>query len=148
MKHKESQVSRNWMASLLEGSLSPELTIKVLAAALADGSFRVGQNESMNPASLYSSIAPVTEDTALTASGQLIATDVDHGATQTWSVQGNATGTYGSIEVDSDCRVQQGDATLSGAAQTGAPAWLPRVLPGTVRYAGRIHEHPVELPAE
>jgi VCBS repeat-containing protein len=42
----------------------------------------------------------VTEDTALTASGQLTANDADAGATQTWSVQGAATGAYGSFAVD------------------------------------------------
>ncbi|MCX7248251.1 MAG: VCBS domain-containing protein, partial [Burkholderiales bacterium] len=42
----------------------------------------------------------VKEDTTLTVSGQLSASDVDHGATQAWSVQGSATGTYGSIAVD------------------------------------------------
>src|SRR4029079_2816182 len=40
----------------------------------------------------------VTEDTALTASGQGTSSDVDHGATATYS--GNATGTYGSFVVD------------------------------------------------
>lgn len=43
---------------------------------------------------------PVKEDATLTAAGQLAASDVDHGATQTWSVQGTDTGTYGSIGVD------------------------------------------------
>ena len=42
----------------------------------------------------------VKEDTTLTVSGQLSASDVDHGATQTWRVQGSATGTYGAIAVD------------------------------------------------
>ena len=42
----------------------------------------------------------VTEDTALTASGQLTASDADAGAMQTWSVQGAATGIYGSFAVD------------------------------------------------
>jgi iron complex outermembrane receptor protein len=37
----------------------------LLGAALASGTFRVGQNESLNPASLYAQIAPVTEDTAV-----------------------------------------------------------------------------------
>src|SRR6185437_7154724 len=40
----------------------------------------------------------VTEDTALTASGQVTSSDVDHGATATYS--GNATGTYGSFAVN------------------------------------------------
>lgn len=30
-----------------------------------------------------------------------------------------------------------------GAEPALAPSWLPRVLPGHVRYQGRIHEHPV-----
>jgi hypothetical protein len=48
----------------------------------------------------------------------------------------------GSIEVDSDCSSRPTPGPQSTAPQTGAPAWLPRVLPGSVRYAGRIHEHP------
>src|SRR4029079_9498758 len=40
----------------------------------------------------------VTEDTALTASGQGTSSDVDHGATATYS--GDATGSYGSFVVD------------------------------------------------
>ena len=43
----------------------------------------------------------VTEDAALTTSGQLSATDVDAGATLTWSVQGAAVGTYGSLALNS-----------------------------------------------
>lgn len=46
-------------------------------------------------------LGSATEDTTLTATGQLTATDVDHGATQSWSVQGPDTGAYGSIAVDS-----------------------------------------------
>ena len=42
----------------------------------------------------------VQEDQQLTATGQLGASDVDHGATQTWSVQGAALGSYGSIAID------------------------------------------------
>ena len=45
-------------------------------------------------------LGTVKEDTALSATGLLSASDVDHGATQTWSVQGSATGTYGAIAVD------------------------------------------------
>ncbi|MGZ2410604.1 VCBS repeat-containing protein, partial [Sphingomonas sp. F9_3S_D5_B_2] len=40
----------------------------------------------------------VTEDTALTASGQVTSSDVDHNATAAYS--GNTTGTYGSFAVD------------------------------------------------
>src|SRR6185312_7344957 len=40
----------------------------------------------------------VTEDTALTASGQVTSSDVDHGATATYS--GDATGAYGSFAVN------------------------------------------------
>src|SRR6185312_5092724 len=40
----------------------------------------------------------VTEDTALTASGTVTSSDVDHGATATYS--GDATGTYGSFAVN------------------------------------------------
>ena len=42
----------------------------------------------------------VTEDAALTATGQLGASDVDHGATQTWSVQGSNAGAYGNLTVN------------------------------------------------
>lgn len=41
------------------------------------------------------------EDATLTASGQLRATEVQAGATQTWSVQGAANGTYGSLALNS-----------------------------------------------
>ncbi|GBG13993.1 uncharacterized protein NMK_1549 [Novimethylophilus kurashikiensis] len=44
----------------------------------------------------------VQEDVVTAISGQLSASDVDHGATQTWSVQGGDTGTYGSIAVDAN----------------------------------------------
>src|SRR6185295_10040512 len=40
----------------------------------------------------------VTEDTALTATGTVTSSDVDHGATATYS--GNATGAYGSFAVN------------------------------------------------
>ena len=43
----------------------------------------------------------VTEDAALTTTGQLSATDVDAGATQTWSVQGATAGIYGSLALNS-----------------------------------------------
>ncbi len=42
----------------------------------------------------------VTEDTALTATGQLGASDVDNGATQAWSIVGSAAGTYGALAVN------------------------------------------------
>jgi VCBS repeat-containing protein len=45
-------------------------------------------------------VGAVKEDTTLSVTGQLSASDVDHGATQAWSVQGSATGTYGAIAVD------------------------------------------------
>jgi len=45
-------------------------------------------------------IGAVQEDGVLAATGQLGATDVDHGATQTWTVQGATAGSYGSIAVD------------------------------------------------
>lgn len=47
-------------------------------------------------------VGSVKEDTTLSASGQLSASDVDNGATQTWSVQGAATGVYGVIAVDAN----------------------------------------------
>ena len=39
-------------------------------------------------------------------------------------------------------RVQLHDQFADGAQQQAASAWLSRVLPGAVRYAGRIHEQP------
>ena len=47
-------------------------------------------------------LGAVQEDTTLSISGQLSASDVDTGATQTWSVQNSAAGTYGAIAVDSN----------------------------------------------
>ena len=47
-------------------------------------------------------IGAVQEDGPLTAAGQLSASDVDHNATQTWTVEGAATGSYGSIAVDAN----------------------------------------------
>lgn len=45
----------------------------------------------------------------------------------------------GRIEVDSD----------QGEGQDSAPSWLSRVLPGTVRYRGRVHEQPAHaLPVQ
>jgi iron complex outermembrane recepter protein len=46
----------------------------LLAAALANGTFRVGQNESLNSPSLYAQIAPVTEDTAVSELGYVSVT--------------------------------------------------------------------------
>lgn len=45
-------------------------------------------------------VGAVQEDGPLTATGQLGASDVDHNATQTWTVEGTANGGYGSIAVD------------------------------------------------
>ncbi|CAN5231104.1 hypothetical protein BH11PSE2_BH11PSE2_17290 [soil metagenome] len=42
----------------------------------------------------------VTEDGTQTASGQLVSTDADAGATATWSVTGSASGTYGAFAVN------------------------------------------------
>ncbi len=42
----------------------------------------------------------VSEDDVLTATGTLSATDVDNGATLSWSVQGDPSGHYGSLAVD------------------------------------------------
>ncbi|WP_224791067.1 VCBS domain-containing protein, partial [Pseudomonas fluorescens] len=42
----------------------------------------------------------VQEDTALSVDGQFSSADIDHDATATWTVNGAATGTYGSIAVD------------------------------------------------
>ncbi|MEK7438681.1 MAG: choice-of-anchor C family protein [Pseudomonadota bacterium] len=58
-------------------------------------------------------VGAVTEDLALTATGQLSASDVDNGATQAWSVQGAALGSYGAMAVDSN---GQWTYTLDNAA--------------------------------
>lgn len=77
----------------------------------------------------------VDADEWLTAGGEALA-----------ALRQQAPDFVGSIAVDSDCCVQQRGTdslpTSDGIAQTGAPTWLPRILPGPVRYAGRIHEHP------
>lgn len=39
-------------------------------------------------------------------------------------------------------RLQLRDGFADGGAQRSASAWLSRILPGTVRYAGRVHEQP------
>ncbi|WP_207238881.1 MULTISPECIES: VCBS domain-containing protein, partial [unclassified Pseudomonas] len=46
-------------------------------------------------------VGAVQEDTSLSVSGQFSSSDIDHAATATWSINGSATGTYGSIAVDS-----------------------------------------------
>ncbi|MCE6982258.1 hypothetical protein EI534_33900, partial [Pseudomonas frederiksbergensis] len=43
----------------------------------------------------------VQEDTTLSVSGQFSSADIDHAATATWTINGSASGTYGSIAVDS-----------------------------------------------
>ncbi|MGF6487017.1 VCBS domain-containing protein [Pseudomonas frederiksbergensis] len=43
----------------------------------------------------------VQEDTTLSVSGQFSSADIDHDATTSWTINGSATGTYGSIAVDS-----------------------------------------------
>ncbi|MBD9566907.1 VCBS domain-containing protein, partial [Pseudomonas sp. PDM09] len=43
----------------------------------------------------------VKEDTTLSVSGQFSSADIDHDATASWSINGSASGTYGSIAVDS-----------------------------------------------
>ncbi|WP_353740965.1 VCBS domain-containing protein [Pseudomonas fluorescens] len=42
----------------------------------------------------------VQEDGTLSVNGQFSSTDIDHDATATWTINGAATGTYGSIAVD------------------------------------------------
>ncbi|MGF6402099.1 VCBS repeat-containing protein [Pseudomonas frederiksbergensis] len=46
-------------------------------------------------------IGAVKEDTTLSVSGQFSSADIDHDATTSWTINGSATGTYGSIAVDS-----------------------------------------------
>ncbi|HZV98684.1 MAG TPA: retention module-containing protein, partial [Methylophilaceae bacterium] len=60
----------------------------------------------------------VTEDSSLTASGQVMATDVDTGATLSYS--GNATGTYGSFAVTAATGAWT--YTLDNAAHQNLPA--------------------------
>lgn len=60
-----------------------------------------------NDAPVITSSAPaaigsVQEDVTLSVTGQLAASDVDHNATQSWSIHGSSAGTYGSIAVDAD----------------------------------------------
>jgi VCBS repeat-containing protein len=45
-------------------------------------------------------VGAVQEDSSLSVSGQFSSSDIDHNATATWSINGSATGTYGSIAVD------------------------------------------------
>ncbi|WP_207247749.1 MULTISPECIES: VCBS domain-containing protein, partial [unclassified Pseudomonas] len=45
-------------------------------------------------------VGAVQEDSTLSVSGQFSSSDIDHAATATWSINGSATGTYGSIAVD------------------------------------------------
>jgi len=55
----------------------------------------------------------VQEDATLVATGQLTATDVDNGATLSWSVAGGGAGTYGALAVDAS---GQWTYTLDNAA--------------------------------
>jgi VCBS repeat-containing protein len=60
-----------------------------------------GANDAPVAASVAAALAgAVAEDGSLSASGQLAVTDVDHGATASWSVAGNPDGGYGRIAVD------------------------------------------------
>jgi VCBS repeat-containing protein len=59
------------------------------------------------------------EDVQQSVSGQLTATDVDNGATLTWSVVGSATGAYGLISIDAG---GEWTYSLNAAAQSLA-AW-------------------------
>ena len=42
----------------------------------------------------------VTEDTTLSATGTLTSSDIDNGATATWSIASSSTGTYGALALD------------------------------------------------
>ncbi|EJM63857.1 VCBS repeat-containing protein, partial [Pseudomonas sp. GM50] len=46
-------------------------------------------------------VGAVQEDSTLSVSGQFSSADIDHAATATWSINGSASGTYGSIAVNS-----------------------------------------------
>lgn len=58
-----------------------------------------------------------TEDGALIATGQLTASDVDHGANQTWTVQGAASSAYGSMAVNGSGQWTYALANGSSAVQ-------------------------------
>ncbi|MFA7278564.1 MAG: VCBS domain-containing protein [Sterolibacterium sp.] len=84
------------------------LAYKVSSAKDHDGKAQVitititGTNDApMISSNAAAAAGAAQEDTVLSATGTLSATDVDHGATQTWSVKDAATGTYGSLNVDS-----------------------------------------------
>ena len=64
-------------------------------------------------------LGAAVEDVTPSASGQLSASDVDAGATQTWSVQGAAAGTYGSLAVNA---TGQWTYTLNNSAAVQALA--------------------------
>ena len=58
-----------------------------------------------------------------------------HGGDAIAALRHTAPAFVGAIRIDSDFGASGDNAC--------APSWLSRVLPGRVRYAGRIHEHPV-----
>src|SRR5207249_1016567 len=85
-------------------------------------------------------VGGVQEDTTLTATGQLSANDIDNGDHQQRSVQGGATGSYGSIAVDASGKwtytLANGTNGVAGAVQSlGAGEHHDEVF--TVRAARR-----------
>ncbi|MBW8828514.1 MAG: VCBS domain-containing protein, partial [Burkholderiales bacterium] len=64
----------------------------------------------------------VQEDTGLLVSGQFTSSDIDHLATATWSIDGTASGSYGSIAVDSSGKwtytLANGSAGVASAVQS------------------------------
>ncbi|MDB5430608.1 MAG: outer rane adhesin like protein [Caulobacter sp.] len=84
------------------GSLSIKVTATDSASASVSSVFSLGVANT-NDAPLLSGpvVGQVTEDAALTVSGQLVANDPDAAATAAWSIVGSATGTYGSFGVNS-----------------------------------------------
>jgi iron complex outermembrane receptor protein len=65
-----------------------------LAAALADGTYRVGQNAYLNSPSLYATLAPQTSDTATSDLAYISAT----GSRELWSLPGGSLGLATGVE--------------------------------------------------
>jgi VCBS repeat-containing protein len=83
------------------GSISVKVTVTDSGAATASSTFSLSvANTNDAPVLSGPNTGQVTEDATLTASGQLVATDPDVGATAAWSVAGPATGTYGAFGVN------------------------------------------------
>lgn len=84
------QVTDNFTVVSQDGSASQLVTLSL--TGVNDGPVLTN--------SVAATTGTATEDGTLAVSGQLTASDVDHGATQAWSVQGAANGAYGAIGID------------------------------------------------